>query len=144
MIEDDLPLPPTVMRFAAFGIDIFVGGEIDLVGIFGIELGGGLVIDLDSPLDSGIFVSGGVGAGINVGAGVGGGLVIGGDLEGEAVTLDVNFGAGSGIGGMGSDGSVVVGGSYGPGIGGSVTGSSTGTLSIQDVIDFFAWIFAAP
>jgi hypothetical protein len=122
-------------------LDIFIGGEIDLVGIFGIELGGGIIIDLDTPFDSGIYLSTAVAGGLNVGVGVGGGVVINGDLEGRALALDGNILGGSGVIGVGEDGGVLVGGSVGPGIGGSVSGGQTSSLSIQNVIDFFRWLF---
>jgi hypothetical protein len=138
-VPQDIALPPTVTRAAAWGLDIFVGGEIDLVGIFGIELGGGIVIDLDTPLDSGIYVSLGASGGLNVGVGVGGGIAIG-DIEGDTGTLDVNVGPGSGVVGLGADGSVVIGGSYGPGVGGSVSYGPTGTLSIGMVVDAVCWV----
>lgn len=115
---------------------------MDLVGIFGIELGGGLVIDIDTPLDSGIYVNGGAAAGVNVGVGVVGvGVVIGGDLEGAAGGIDVNVGPVSGVGALGEDGGVMVGVGVGPGGGGSVNIGETGTLSTQDVVDFFQWQF---
>ena len=138
-VPQDITLPPTVTRAAAWGLDIFVGGEIDLVGIFWIELGGGLVLDLDTPLDSGIYICVGVSGGLNVGAGVGGGIARG-DIEGNTGTLDVNVGPGSGVIGLGEDGSVVFGGSVGPGVGGSVSYGPTGTLSIGMVVDAVCWV----
>jgi hypothetical protein len=138
-VPQDIELPPTVTRAAAWGLDIFVGGEIDLVGIFGIELGDGIVIDLDTPLDSGIYISVGTSGGLNVGVGVGGGIAIG-DIEGNTGTLDVNAGPGSGVIGLGEDGSVVIGGSYGPGVGASVSYGPTGTLSIGMVVDAVCWV----
>lgn len=112
-VPADMQLPPNVARAAGWGLDIFVGGELDLVGIFGVELGGGFVLDLDTPLDSGIYVSVAISGGVNVGAGLGGGIAIG-DIEGDTGTLDINAGPGGGTIGLGSDGSVVIGGTVGP------------------------------
>jgi hypothetical protein len=76
---------------------------------------------------------------LNVGAGVGGGIAIG-DIEGTTGTLDVNVGPGSGVIGLGEDGSVVIAGGVGPGVGGSVSIGPTGTLSIGMVVDAVYWV----
>lgn len=134
--------PPAGVLWARFGnYDVFIGGDVDLVGIFGIELGGGLVFDIDTPLDSGIYITGGAAAGVNLGVGVVGGVVIGGDLEGAAGGADINAGPGSVIGAIGEDGGVMIGGGVGPGGGASVNAGETGTLCVQDVVDFFQWLF---
>lgn len=138
-VPADMQLPPNVARAAAWGLDIFVGGEVDLVGIFGIELGGGIVLDLDTPLDFGIYVSVAISDGLNVGAGVGGGIAIG-DIEGDTGTLDINAGPGGATVGVGSDGSVIIGGTVGPGGGGSISVGPTGTLSIGMVVDAVCWV----
>lgn len=136
----EVQLPAGVAWLPFGAVDIFIGGEVDLVGIFGIELGGGIVIDLDTPLDSGIYLNATASAGINVGYGVVGGVVVGGDLEGKAGGVDFNVGPASVMAGRGEDGGIMVGGA-GPGIGGSAGLGETGTLSIQMVIDFFKWLF---
>jgi RHS repeat-associated protein len=56
-------------------LDIFIGIEADLVGIFGIEGGAGIVFDTDNWSESGIYGTVGPAVGANVGIGVGGGIV---------------------------------------------------------------------
>ena len=83
---DYFPVPPVA--------DYYLFGEIDLVGIVGIEISVGIVVDSDKLTDSGIFATGGVATGVNVGVGVGVGYTRR-DIEGHAENIDVNVAQGS-------------------------------------------------
>jgi hypothetical protein len=147
--RDTLPPGVSFMRGLlpnGWEVDIFLGVDVDAVAIFGFEYGFGIVVDLDTPFDSGIYGTWGWGGGCNVGAGVLGGVVIGGNLEGQAcvIDLDLPFGVGP-LGahsqfGVGDDGGVILGGGVGVGGGASSTASSTSTFSVQHVIDFLTWL----
>ena len=118
------------------GLDIFVGvGAVatPVVGGGGGEIGAGVVIDLDSPLESGIYVSGALGTGINYGGGPCIGFVAG-DLEGPSVNVGLGVGVASGTYIQGFDGSK--GASLGtPGAGGSITVGTTITWPIGPAIN---------
>ena len=120
--------------------DLWVGGEVDLVGVSGIELGGGIVVDTDNPGESGFTGTAGFAGGANVGAGVGGGFAIR-ELEGDSFNIDANLGDVSvtlSFDGQGFNGLAF---SVGPGVGVSTSVTKTGTISIQKVKDFFTGIF---
>ena len=108
--------------------DVFVGVEVDLIGAFGVEFGFGVVVDLDTPTDSGIFGNGGLAGGANVGVVVGGGYATG-DIEGVSAGVDVNMPGFSIQSSIGEDGGGVVGGSLGFGIGASVNQTYTSTYA---------------
>ena len=74
-----------------FEMDLFVGVELDLALFGGGEFSTGYVLDLDTPSESGAFVSHGTAGGGNVGVGLTGGAVFGGNLEGEADAERVNL-----------------------------------------------------
>lgn len=118
-------------------MDVFGGFELDLIGFTGIELGFGVVFDTDNWLDSGVYVTVGVGVGANVGWGWGGGFACR-DIEGTSYNADVNAGAVSGIVSFDDKGFNGVAGSWGPGLGGSVSVTETVTLSPGSIANAFA------
>ena len=107
---------------------VFLGFEVDLTGGFGIEFGAGLVLDLDTPTDSGFYESYGYGGGANFGYGVGVGYAWG-DIEGSSAGVDVNLKLASVQVSIGDDGQPVVGFSIGPGIGASFNEAYTNTYA---------------
>jgi len=116
--------------------DWFLGVEVDLIGITGLEGAFGIVYDSDHPLESGIFGQAGPGSGANVGASICGGYVAR-DIEGWGTDIDINAGKLSptflfdehGLNGMSLG--------YGPGIGVSFGATYGSTLTIADVIGWF-------
>ena len=101
---------------------------MDLTGAFGVEFGFGVVVDLDTPSDSGLYGSGALGGGANVGVAVGGGYAFG-DIEGVSVGVDANIAVGSIQASVGEDGQEVFGASIGLGIGASVNETYTSTYA---------------
>jgi RHS repeat-associated protein len=115
--------------------DYFIGAEIDLVGIFGVEISFGFVYDSDRELDSGLFFSMGHGVGANVGAGITAGYADC-DIEGVSISGDVNVGPFSFQKGQGTDTGFFSSASLGIGIGASSTVNKTYSYTIQDYIDW--------
>lgn len=84
------PKSPITLSWPFFG-DLCIGVEGDLVGITGVEGGAGIVIGLDTLLDSGLYITiAEMVVGMNVGCGVGG-FYTPGDVEGGATGVDVNI-----------------------------------------------------
>ena len=120
--------------------DYYLFGEIDLVGIVGIEISVGIVVDSDKLTDSGIFATGGVATGVNVGVGVGVGYTRR-DIEGHAENIDVNVAQGSMTVSFDDKGYNGLAGSYGAGVGVSTSSTETVTLSVENVVNFIQNIF---
>ena len=102
------------------------------------ELSFGVVVDLDAPLESGVYLGSGSAGGGNVGVGVAAGYSYG-NIEGGSEGVDVGGLPGVGWGGnygTGDDGQDYAGVSYGIGTGG-VSGNQmhTDSFSIQDLLD---------
>jgi RHS repeat-associated protein len=113
--------------------DAFILAEGDLVGIFGIEGGVGIVIDTDALGESGVFRTIGPAVGANAGAAIGGGFVKR-DLEGWSYNIDANIkvvSAGAIFDDFGWAGAF---GGWGPGIGVSASATHTATYSVNDFI----------
>ncbi len=117
--------------------DTYIIGELDLVGITGMEFGVGFVFDWDSPGESGVFFSYGFAAGGSVGVGIGGGYAPN-DVEGTATTFDINttFGVSSTVS---SDKSGFNGVAVTVGPGGGASGAVTTTTTVS-VNDFLNWL----
>jgi RHS repeat-associated protein len=114
--------------------DFFGGVEVDLVKFVGVEVGVGVVIDSDHPLQSGIYFSGGPSVGLNMGASVQFGVAAR-DIEGVGVSVDVNADVVSPVVSRDDNdiNSIAVG--VGPGVGASFALSGTGTISVEKVIN---------
>jgi len=123
-------------RSIGFSLDLFAFVELDSVTATGGEVSFGIVIDIDHPGESGIFISGGDGDGLNIGGALGAGFVFG-DIEGSSFTIDINAKLvsptfifnDSGFNGMAL--------SYGPGLGCSVARPKTWTYTINDFLKMF-------
>lgn len=116
--------------------DLFVGYEVDLVGATGYEFGAGIVIDLDSPSESGFYYNFGPGGGANVGWGVCGGLVAR-DIEGWGTDIDWNAGDVSPVAifdDKGLNGFAV---GFGPGNGLSFSATETTTFTFSEIAGSF-------
>lgn len=131
---------PVLMTDPDGNADYFIFGEIDLVGGFGIEIAVGVVVDSDKLTDSGIFVTGGLAGGVNVGVGVGIGYARR-EIEGHSENIDANIVDGSATMSFDDKGYNGLAGSYGPGIGVSVSSTETATLSVESVVNFIINIF---
>ena len=112
--------------------DIYIGLEGDLTGIFGIEAGIGIVVDMGNLSESGFYGTIGLSGGANVGVGIGAGFALR-ELEGTSLNLDINALQGSGT--ISSDvngfnGAFV---SFGPGLGASSSVTTTGTFTFADI-----------
>jgi hypothetical protein len=116
--------------------DYFTQLDIDLVGWTGVEISLGYVIDTDTPLDSGYYISLGNSVGANVGVGVGGGWVCR-DIEGPGYNYDVNVGAYSVSPLFDDKGPNGVSGSWGPGGGANGSVGNTYTLSFNTILNLF-------
>jgi hypothetical protein len=115
--------------------DIFTLAEVDAVAIFGGEISMGHVFDLDHPFESGIYFSVGNAVGANWGAGVGGGYAWN-DIEGFAISADANLGDLSLTGFIDEQGRWNGGAaSYGIGVGASISGGRTWTLSPRAIVE---------
>lgn len=115
--------------------DVFVAVEVDLVAITGFEFGGGLVLDTDDLLASGVFVNGGPRSGANVGAGVCAGWSPR-DIDGWGTDFDTNSIPGSPVilfDDAGFNGLAL---GVGPGKGASMSRTYTATYSVRDLIDW--------
>ncbi|MFC3815035.1 RHS repeat-associated core domain-containing protein [Lysobacter sp. GCM10012299] len=124
-----------VQRIDPLGLqDTFVYGEIDFVPVIGAEISGGLVIDWDTPMDSGLFVSPALAGGVNFGAALGAGHVTG-DIEGDGESLDSNIVEYSPTVLIDDKGEIQGGAiSIGPGIGASYSRGKTYTLSPNAIL----------
>ena len=120
--------------------DRYLGVEGEVVLGIGVEGGFGIVYDTDSPLESGVYSTVGVAVGLSAGAGITAGTTAG-DIEGYAVGVDANFGAGvvnSLYCGIGENYDFYAGGSGGvPGAGLSAGLSHTSTFTLRDIIRYF-------
>ena len=83
--------------------DFFIGVDVDLTVFGGGEFTFGRVWDLDTPSESGSFLTSGGAGGGNVGLGVTAGYSRG-DIEGGSSGVDVNAGPGGFAVGRGDDG----------------------------------------
>ena len=117
--------------------DIYVFGEIDVVGITGGEGGLGIVIDLDNPGESGVFFSGGIAGGANVGAAVGVGYAPN-DIEGTSTTFDINAFGGSGTFSFDNNGFNGIALTVGPGGGASTAVTTTTSVTVNDFLDWLS------
>ncbi len=117
--------------------DYFVGSDIDLTGIFGVEFSMGVVIDGDNLMESGEYFTYAQSSGANAGIGVGLGYACR-ELEGKAVTWDINAGPVSpaiNFDEKGYNGFLL---SIGPGVGTSFSLSNTWSLTLQDI--YSTWL----
>ena len=112
--------------------DLFFTLDLDLVGFTGVEINAGVVYDTDHPLESGFFLSSGIGTGANVGWGLAAGAVFR-EIEGLGTDLDINAGKVSPVfyfDDQGFNGAAL---GIGPGIGLSYSASQTWTWTIGDI-----------
>jgi hypothetical protein len=84
-------VPPTEPTDWSWEGDLYVGVQGELTVISGGSLGVGIVIDLDHPYESGIYISPGMTFGVNCGCSVGAGFTPA-DVEGPSANADVNIG----------------------------------------------------
>lgn len=115
--------------------DVYFFGEIDVVGILGVEGGIGIVFDLDNPGESGVFFTGGVAGGANVGASVGVGYAPN-DIEGTGTTFDINAFGGSGTVSFDNNGFNGIALTVGPGGGASTAVTNTSSVTINDFLNW--------
>lgn len=124
--------------------DVYVGIEIDLVKIIGIEISGGVVWDTDTPSESGLFGTIGPAIGDNIGASVGAGFALR-DIEGVGpINGDINVGKVSGQVTSDEKGPQGGGLSYGPGAGASLSRTDTGTVTFKEIKEWFKEKFSGP
>jgi len=130
------------MRVDPSGLfDIFLGVEGELVAIVGVAVSAGVVVDWDTPMESGIYFGTGPAYGISGGAAFTTGFMST-DIEGEATSLDINAEIG-GISGMMDPSSSGHGGAlpYGPGLGVCVSKETTVTATVQDAVGYIKTIW---
>jgi hypothetical protein len=116
--------------------DIYLFGEIDIVGITGGEGGLGIVLDIDNPGESGVFFTGGVAGGASTGIAAGIGYAPN-DIEGAGTTFDINAFGGSGTISFDNNGFNGIALTVGPGGGASAAVTNTSSVTIND---FFNWL----
>jgi hypothetical protein len=116
--------------------DVFGIIEADVVPIFGLEGGIGVVIDFGNILESGVFATGGGALGANLGFAAGGGFAIR-ELEGVSYNLDINAWKVSPTVSFDDDGFNAAALAVGPGIGASFSITKTKTYTVNDMIKDF-------
>ncbi len=120
--------------------DVFIGLEIDVALLFGTQVGFGLVLDTDHPSESGLFGFGGPAVGLNLGIGAGVGFACR-EIEGAGYQGDMNGAVVSPVAMWDDRGWNGFGISLGPGLGASAGDTSTGTLSVGDVVSWVRGLF---
>ncbi len=123
-------------KYDSFGLcDLFVlaGGEL-AAGNLGVNLSVGLVIDTDSPGESGINFTAGKAVGMTAGVGVGGGAALR-DIEGKGANVDVNALLYSGSAGFDDQGLNSLAVTKGPGVGAALSTTEGKTITANDVVD---------
>jgi len=113
--------------------DIFVGFEGEASGVYGLDLGLGVVFDTDHPLESGVYATTGPAVGPNVGAAVTAGFARR-DIEGYSYNVDVNVKEGSGAISFDACGWNAVAVGVGPGAGLSTSFTTTSTYTAADAL----------
>jgi len=125
-------------------LDVFLGLDGDLVGIFGVEGAAGLVVNFKNFSQSGVYGSIGPAAGANVGLSVNAGFARRG-VSGWAGNIDANVGAVSPTVSFDADGFNGLALGYGPGAGLSVSATNTGKYTFadfgSDVKRAWNWLF---
>ena len=117
--------------------DIFTVADIDLVGLTGMEISIGQVLDLDHPLESGYYISFSNSTSASVGAAMGIGYVRR-EIEGKGASLDFNLKSISVTSlhdEQGFNGASVT---FGPGGGAAASYGQTWAISPRSVIE---WMF---
>lgn len=123
-------------------LNIIGGGGVSLIAITGVEGSGGVVVNTAGGLSNiGLTGSFGIGGGLNVSGDIYGGIITGdiGNVSGETINVNGVLGPISLTFFTDMNGNVVGGTiGYGPGIpvGGSLTYSNTGVLTLQKILDF--------
>jgi len=116
--------------------DWFLQVEADLSGIYGGEVGVGIVLDTDNLWESGVFGTAGPAVGPNVGIAAGGGVAIR-DIEGCSFNIDVNAGEVSPTFGFDDQGFNSLAISGGLGIGISASETKTWSYTVGDAVQDF-------